>query len=84
LSDIRDNKHQCYKRMLRLCYKILRHSTQDYRLVSAICLQKTGAETGFSAQNLETLLDRDFQVRISDREQYHGLKTGDRTCDSSF
>nr|AAT47836.1 inositol 1,4,5-triphosphate receptor [Oikopleura dioica] len=31
LSDIRDNKHQCYKRMLRLCYKILRHSTQDYR-----------------------------------------------------
>ena len=47
LSDIRDNKHQCYKRMLRLCYKILRHSTQDYRLVSATCLQKTGSETGF-------------------------------------
>ena len=29
LSEIRDSKHQCYKRMLRLCYRILRHSTQE-------------------------------------------------------
>ena len=28
LGEIRDAKHQYYKRMLRLCYRILRHSTQ--------------------------------------------------------
>ena len=29
--------------------------------------KKTGSETGFLAQNLDRLLDRDFQGRISDR-----------------
>ena len=28
----------------------------------ATCLQKTGSETGFLAENLDRLLDRDFQV----------------------
>ena len=31
LADIRDNKQQYYKRMLRLCYRILRHATHNYR-----------------------------------------------------
>ena len=44
----------------------------------ATCLQKTGSETGFLARNLDRLLDRDFQVRISDRkaEQVFKAETG--------
>jgi hypothetical protein len=44
----------------------------------ATCLQKTGSETGFLARNLDRLLDRDFQGRISDRkaEQVFKAETG--------
>ena len=40
-----------------------------------ICLQKTGSETGFLAQNLDRLLDRDFLGRISDRKAEQVFKT---------
>ena len=43
-------------------------ATPTSRLGSATCLQKTGSETGFLAQNLDRLLDRDFQGRVSDRK----------------
>ena len=39
--------------------------TRRQYLASATCLQKTGSETGFLAQSLDRLLDRDFQGRIS-------------------
>ena len=39
-----------------------------WELASATCLQKTGSETGFFAQNVDSLLDRNFQGRISDRK----------------
>ena len=50
----------------------------DRNMASATCLQKTGSETGFLAQNLDRLLDRDFQGRISDRkaEQVFKAETG--------
>ena len=50
-------------------------------LASAICLRKTGSETGFLAQNVDRLLDRDFQGRISDRkaEQVFKAETGSKT-----
>ena len=44
-------------------------------LTSATCLQKTGSETGFMGQNLDRLLDRDFQGRISDRKAEQAFKT---------
>ena len=42
---------------------------------------KTGSETGFLAQNLDRLLDRDFQGRISDRKAEQVFKDGDRILD---
>ena len=47
-------------------------------LASVTCLQKTGSETGFPAQNLDRQLDKDFQGRISDRkaEQIFKSETG--------
>jgi hypothetical protein len=41
-----------------------RYSQQLRYLASAICLQKTGIETGFLAQNLDRLLDRDFRAEL--------------------
>jgi hypothetical protein len=38
-------------------------------------LKKTGSETGFLAQNLDRLLNRDFQGRISDRKAEQVFKT---------
>jgi hypothetical protein len=47
--------------------------------------KKTGSETGFLAQNLERLLDRDFQGGISDSKADQIFKTWtglqDRTLD---
>jgi hypothetical protein len=45
------------------------------KLGSATCLLKTGSETGFLAQNLDRLLDRDFQGRFSDRKAEQVFKT---------
>ena len=47
-------------------------------LGSATCLQKTGSETGFLAQNVDRIMDRDFQGRVSDRkaEQVFKMETG--------
>ena len=57
-----------------------------FQLVSATCLQKTGSETGFSAQNLDRLLDgvltAEFETgkqnRVLRRETGHetGFKAG--------
>ena len=44
-------------------------------LASATCLQKTGPETGFLAQNVDRLLDRGFQGGISDWKAEHIFKT---------
>ena len=44
-------------------------------IASATCLQKTGSETGFLAQNLDRLLDRDFQDPISDRKTQQVCET---------
>ena len=38
-------------------------------------LQKTGSETGFLAQNVDRLPDRDFLCRISDRKAEQVFKT---------
>ena len=46
-----------------------------FELASATCLQKTGAETGFLPENLDRLLDRYFQGRISDRKAEQVFKT---------
>ena len=46
-----------------------------YSLDSATCLRITGSETGFLAQNVDRLLDRDFQGRISDRKAEQVFKT---------
>jgi hypothetical protein len=48
---------------------------QVLSLSSATCMQKTGSETGFLAQNLDRLLDRDFQGRISYRKAKQVFKT---------
>jgi hypothetical protein len=45
------------------------------KLASATCLQKTGSETGFLAKNLDRLLDRGFQGRISDKKAEQVFKT---------
>ena len=37
--------------------------------------EKTGSETGFLAQNVDRLLDRDYQGRISDRKAEQVFKT---------
>ena len=50
-----------------------------FQLVSAICLQKTGSETGFLAQNLDMLLTELFQGQILDKKVEQCFKTGDRT-----
>ena len=50
------------------------HFTIRY-LASATCLQKTGSETGFLAQNLDRLLGRDFQGRMLDRKAEQIFKT---------
>ena len=58
---------------------------QPFLLASATSLQKTGSETGFLAQNLDRLPDRDFQGRISDRKAEQVFKetgfSGDRILD---
>ena len=59
-----------YKCELKICNK-----NNRFDLASATCLQKTGSETGFLAQNLDRLLDRDFQSRISDRKAEQVFKT---------
>jgi len=56
---------------------LLPHLLQQHRgknLASATCLEKTGLETGFQPQNIDRLLNRDFQGQISDRiaEQVSG------------
>ena len=50
-------------------------SSQHLSLGSATCLQEKGSETSFLAQNLDRLLDRDFQGRISDRKAEQVFKT---------
>jgi hypothetical protein len=37
--------------------------------------KKTGSETGFLALNLDRLLDRDFEGRITDRKAEQAFKT---------
>ena len=49
-------------------------SVQD--LESATCLQKTGSETGFLAQNLDRLLDRDFRAEFQTEKQNRFLRWG--------
>jgi hypothetical protein len=46
-----------------------------FALASATCLQKTGSETGFLAQNVDRLLYKDFLGRISDRKAEQVFKT---------
>ena len=54
-------------------------SEKTLKLASATCLQKTRPETGFLAKNVDRLLDRDFQGRISDKKAEQVFKTGDKT-----
>ena len=49
--------------------------SQGFSLASATCLQKTGSETGFLAQILDRLLDRDVQGRTPDRKAEQVFKT---------
>jgi electron transfer flavoprotein beta subunit len=44
-------------------------------LASATCLLKTGSKTNFLAKNLDQLLNKDFQGRISDKKAEQVFKT---------
>ena len=46
--------------------------------------QQTGSETGFLAQNLDRLLDRDFKDLISDRKIKQVFKAGNRILDRAL
>ena len=52
-----------------------------YSLDSGACLQKTGSETAFLAQNVDRLLDRDFQGRISNKKAEQVFSNKDITQD---
>ena len=68
----------CVMHDLRKMYSDIDVKVKRCFLSSATCLQKTGSKTGFLAQNLDRLLDREFRGRISDRkaEQVFKTKTG--------